>query len=207
MDNNSASKSSGTEKKSCNARKIGKKIMDFLGIGVTSVCFTIIFITFMISIFSRYLFRVPMAWSYEVSVLGYMWTMFFGVGKAMENDEHVVFGLVYDGLSAKGQFICKAVYNIFLALLLAIAFVPCIQSMLSKKNVTGVLQLPHAVVFAPFIYMMAEVIVRSIINVFKAKKEYDDNKNKDVSFKDNLLKDVLGSDADKVLGTKGEDQE
>ena len=37
----------------------------------------------MVSIISRYIFRVPVAWSYEISVLGYMWTMFFGVGKAM----------------------------------------------------------------------------------------------------------------------------
>ena len=180
-------------------RKTGKWIMNFLGVGVTSVCFTIIFITFMVSIISRYVFRVPVAWSYEISVLGYMWTMFFGVGKAMEKDEHVVFSLVYDSLQPRGQYICKVIYNILLAVLLSVAFVPCIQSMLKKKNVTGVLQMPHAVVFAPFIYMLAEVIVRSIINVFKAKKEYELNKGKVTSFQDNLIKSAIDSTADESI--------
>jgi hypothetical protein len=71
--------------------------------------------------------------------------------------------------------------------------------MMKKKNVTGVLQMPHAVVFAPFIYMLAEVIVRSIINVFKAKKEYELNKGKVTSFQENLIKSALDSTTDESI--------
>ena len=147
-----------------NFKKIGKKIVDFLGVFIPNITFLVIFLTFMVTIVSR--------WSYEVSVLGYMWTMFFGVGKAMEADEHVVFGLVYDAVKPRTQFIFKVVYNTFLLILLVTCFVPCFQSMVGKKMVTGVLKLPYTVVFAPFMYMLAEIIVRTCINIKNAFKEY-----------------------------------
>ena len=84
-----------------NFKKIGKKIVDFLGVFIPNITFLVIFLTFMVTIVSRYFFKTPVTWSYEVSVLGYMWTMFFGVGKAMEADEHVVFGLVYDAVKPR----------------------------------------------------------------------------------------------------------
>jgi TRAP-type C4-dicarboxylate transport system permease small subunit len=155
-----------------NFKKIGKKIVDFLGVFIPNITFLVIFLTFMVTIVSRYFFKTPVTWSYEVSVLGYMWTMFFGVGKAMEADEHVVFGLVYDAVKPRTQFIFKVVYNTFLLILLVICFVPCFQSMVGKKMVTGVLKLPYTVVFAPFMYMLAEIIVRTCINIRNAFKEY-----------------------------------
>lgn len=154
------------------ALKWGKLIVDFLGIFIPNVTFCIIFITFMISICSRYLFKSPVTWSYEVSVLGYMWTMFFGVGKAMETDEHVVFGLVYDALGYSMQFLFKLLYNVFLFALIVVCFVPCVQSLLEKQMVTGVLKLPYTIVFAPFIYMLAEIAVRSVINILHAYQDY-----------------------------------
>ena len=87
-------------------KSTGRKILDFFEIGVTSISFIVIFVTFMISILSRYIFRIPVTWTYEISILGYMWTMFFGVGKAIDNDEHVVFSLVYDKISPKGKRFC-----------------------------------------------------------------------------------------------------
>ena len=56
-------------------KKAGKKIMDFLGYFVPSVTFTVIFVVFMVSIICRYFLKQPVTWSYEISVLGYMWTI------------------------------------------------------------------------------------------------------------------------------------
>lgn len=140
-----------------NFKRIGKKIVDFLGVAVPGITFMVIFLTFMVTILSRYLFKTPVTWSYEVSVLGYMWTMFFGVGKAMEADEHVVFGLVYDAVKPRTQFIFKVVYNVFLLILLVVCFVPCWHSLMGKQMVTGVLKLPYTVVFAPFMLSLIHI--------------------------------------------------
>ncbi len=147
--------------------RIGKKSIDFFGYVLPNIAFITIFVTFIFTIVSRYVLRIPIAWSYEVSILAYMWVMFFGVGKAMEADEHVVFGLVYDALTPRRQCIMKIVYNCILVLLLAITFVPSIQSLMSKKMVTGVLKMPYKIVFAPFIYMFFEIIFRALNDIWK----------------------------------------
>ncbi len=146
------------------------RILDFFETGVTSIAFVVIFITFMISIISRYVLRVPVTWTYEISILGYMWTMFFGVGRAIDNDEHVVFSLVYDKQSPKGKQFCLILYNCMLTILLLIAFIPCVQAMMKSTMTTGVLKLPYKVVFSPFFFMMVEIIVKSGRNVYKALK-------------------------------------
>ncbi len=151
-------------------RSTAKKILDIFDIGVTSIAFIVIFITFMISILSRYIFRVPVTWTYEISILGYMWTMFFGVGKAIENDQHVVFSLVYDKVSPKTKRIFLILYNVLLSVLLLIAFIPGVQAMLKSTMTTGVLKLPYKIVFAPFFFMMAETIIHSALNVRRAVK-------------------------------------
>ncbi|MDC7239923.1 MAG: TRAP transporter small permease subunit [Spirochaetales bacterium] len=146
-------------------KKILKGLTYFLGTIVPNVTFTVIFVTFMVTIISRYILKTPVAWSYEISILAYMWTMFFGVGKAMARDEHVVFGLVYDAVKPRTRLIFKISSNLILIILIAVAFVPSINSLLSKRMVTGVLKLPFRVVFAPLIYMFAEIIIRSLIDL------------------------------------------
>lgn len=153
-------------------KKALKVVTTFLSETIPTITFTIIFITFVAQIVARYFFGKSITWSNEVSVLAYMWTMFFGVGKAMDTDAHVVFGLVYDAVGQKTRYIFRVGYNILLIVCMAIAFVPCYDKWLGQKMITGVLKLPYKVVFAPFIYMMLEIIIRSIIELKKVNKLY-----------------------------------
>ena len=93
--------------------------------------------------------------------------MFFGVGKAMENEEHVVFGLVYDNVGPKMKIVFEILNSLILVILIAIVFIPSIHSLLAKRMVTGVLKLPYKVVFAPLIYMFGEMLIRSLIVCWK----------------------------------------
>ena len=69
--------------------------------------------------------------------------------------------------------ICLVAFGVpFLLILLLLCFVPCWHSLIGKQMVTGVLKLPYTVVFAPFMYMLAEIIVRTCINIRNAFKEY-----------------------------------
>ncbi len=144
---------------------LGRKVMYFLDTILPNITFTIIFLTFMLTIISRYILKTPITWSYEVSILAYMWTMFFGVGKALQKKEHVVFSLLYDHVSPRKQLIFDILSSILIILLIGIAFIPSINSLMKKKMITGVLKIPFTVVFAPLIYMFANVIIRSIIEL------------------------------------------
>ncbi len=144
-------------------KKIGRGVMYLLGTVIPNLTFLMIFLTFMITIVSRYVLKTPVPWAYEISILSYMWTMFFGVGKAMQNEEHVVFGLVYDSVGTKMKIVFEILNSLLLVILLSIVFIPSIHSLLAKRMVTGVLKLPYKVVFAPLIYMFAEMLVRSLL--------------------------------------------
>jgi len=145
---------------------IGTKLSYILGTVIPNISFTIIFLTFMLTIVSRYILRTPISWSYEISILAYMWTMFFGVGKAMKRGEHVVFSLVYDKVSPKMQRLFLILTDTLLILLLGLAFIPSIHSLLGKRMITGVLKMPYTIVFAPCIYMFAEIIIRSCYDLY-----------------------------------------
>ncbi|GAB6105324.1 hypothetical protein JCM17039_20780 [Blautia glucerasea] len=153
-------------------KQIIKRIFDFLGETVPTITFTLIFITFIAQVVARYFFGKSITWSNEISVLAYMWTMFFGVGKAMEADAHVVFGLVYDAVGQKTRYLFRMAYNSLLIFCLVLAFVPCLDKWMGQKMITGVLKLPYKLVFAPFLYMMIEMVARSIIEMVKVHKLY-----------------------------------
>jgi TRAP-type C4-dicarboxylate transport system permease small subunit len=159
-------------------KKIGKALMYLLGTIIPNLAFLMIFITFMVTIVSRYVLKTPVPWAYEISILAYMWTMFFGVGKAMQNDEHVVFGLVYDHVGPKTRIIFDILSSFILGLLLIMVFIPSLHSLLAKRMVTGVLKLPYPIVFAPLIYMFAEMLVRSLLSCrMQLKKLYTEIKS------------------------------
>ena len=152
--------------------KIGSKVMTVLSEGVPMVAFLVVFVTFMMTIICRYVLRFAIPWSYEVSILGYMYCMFFGSGIALKRDEHVVFSLLYDKLSPMGKLISKLVYNAALIVLIAIVFVPCIKSLMASTMKTGILKMPYKVVFAPFMWMLFECAFRCLFYMKASWQEY-----------------------------------
>ncbi len=152
--------------------KPASKVMTVLSEGVPMVAFLVVFVTFMMTIFCRYVLRFAIPWSYEVSILGYMYCMFFGSGIALKRDEHVVFSLLYDKLPPIGQLICKLVYNAVLIVLIAIVFVPCINSLMASTMKTGILKMPYKFVFAPFLWMLFECAFRCLFYMKTSWDEY-----------------------------------
>jgi len=152
-------------------KKIWKGIGYVLGTIVPNITFLVIFITFSLTIVSRYVLKAPVTWAYEISILAYIWTMFFGVGKAMSQQEHVVFGLVYDHISPRSKAIFRIVGDGIVIILMTLVLYPSFQKMLSKRMVTGVLKLPFSVIFAPLIFMFADIIYRSVLDLIKVIRE------------------------------------
>ena len=152
--------------------RLGDKIMTVLSEGVPMVAFLVVIVTFMMTIICRYVLRFAIPWSYEVSILGYMYCMFFGSGIALKRDEHVVFSLLYDKLPPLGKLICKLVYNIVLIVLICIIFTPCLNSLMASTMKTGILKMPYKVVFAPFLWMLFECAFRCLFYIRTSWQEY-----------------------------------
>ena len=149
-----------------------KSIIDVFAEGVTCVAFLVIFVVFMAQIIARYFFKSSISWSNEISILGYMYCMYFGTGRALTHDEHVVFSLVYDKLKPEGKLAFKLIYNVAMIVLLAVTIVPSYNVITSMKNVTGVLKMPYKVVFFPYMWMLIETILRCAYYIKQSLDEY-----------------------------------
>ncbi len=160
-------------------KNIISKINYFVGVIFPCILFLALFFSFVITIFVRYVFNKSVTWGNEVAVLCYIWIMFFGCGKAMENDEHVVFSLVYDEMPPFVKMLMKVVYNAILTVFMLICFQPCLKALMASSQITGVLKLPYKIAFAPFFWMMLNIIVYSVLNIRKALTEYQAVKNGD----------------------------
>lgn len=147
-------------------------VSKILSEGITSISFLVIFVVFVAQIISRYFFKSSIGWSNEVSILGYMYCMYFGTGRALTADEHVVFSLVYDKLPNIGKLISKLVYNLAMIILLAITISPSYAALMKMTNVTGVLKMPYKVVFFPYMWMLIETIIRCALYMKTSVDEY-----------------------------------
>ena len=153
-----------------------KSVIDVFSEGVS---FLVIFVVFMAQIIARYFFKTSIGWSNEVSILGYMYCMYFGTGRALSADEHVVFSLVYDKLPNKGKLFCKLLCYAAMIVLLALTISPSYKAIMKMTNVTGVLKMPYKVVFFPYMWLLVESIIRSGFCIRDAFVEYKENSRKE----------------------------
>jgi len=133
-----------------------KKVWDVIEYLVAIICpgiaFTVMFVSFCLQIFSRYVLGAQFSWTFEATVIGFLWTVAFGAIWAGRNHEHVSFSLIYDLFGPKGQ----AILNLIGSLLIIAAFVFVIPAayeylefMTIKK--TAVLRVSFSTLYAPFL--------------------------------------------------------
>lgn len=157
------------------------KFMDLFGVYIPTLSFGVLFLCFMATMIMRYCFKISLSWGSELAILCYMWIMFFGSGKGLTMEDHVVFSLVYDKCSPKVQMLMKVFYNVLLAALLLIALKPCIDAMMRSNMITGVLKIPYKVAFAPFMFMLVDSAIRALCAAKKAYTDYVEKKNNPAS--------------------------
>jgi len=143
-------------------KRIARALLDFVEETIPAIMFLVIFIVFLIGILSRYVLRQPVPWTYEASVLAFMWCAYFACGYAMRNGDHVVFTLVYDMFPPKIQKVCRILVNVLVAATVLVSFFPAIKSISTYRGYTGVLKIPFKYAFIPFIIMYFDIFCRSV---------------------------------------------
>jgi len=116
------------------------------------IAFTVMFVSFCLQIFSRYILGDQFQWTFEATVVGFLWTVTFGGIWASRQHEHVSFSLLYDAFGPKG----KAVINLIGNILIVIAFaflIPAAYEYVAFITIkkTAVLKLSFAALYAPFL--------------------------------------------------------
>ena len=136
----------------CAFKKVWGVVEYLIAIILPGVSFAVMFVSFCLQIFSRYVLGEQFSWTFEATVVGFLWTVAFGAIWAGRNHEHVSFSLIYDLFGPKGQ----AILNMIGSLLIVIAFVfmvPAAYEYLEFITIkkTAVLRLSFAMLYAPFL--------------------------------------------------------
>jgi TRAP-type C4-dicarboxylate transport system permease small subunit len=132
---------------------------DVFEVYIPIASFIVMFLTFIVQIIARYVFKYPLTWAYEVTVIGFSWTVILGACYAMRHRTHVKFTLIVDMLSPRKAAFVRILGN---AIIVA-AFVALIMPSINYVNFmsfqsTSVFKFKLSWIFSAFIYFLISVI-------------------------------------------------
>jgi TRAP-type C4-dicarboxylate transport system permease small subunit len=139
-------------------RKTLLLIRDFMEVYIPIVSFIIMFVTFILQVFFRYIINHPLVWSMEIIVICFIWTVEFGACFTMRKKSHVKFTMLYDRLNPRLAAVFRIIGNaiIFLTFL---CLVPSSwnQALYESFEKTAALRIPYTVLFLPFVYFLVSI--------------------------------------------------
>ena len=146
------------------AKKIFRICRDIIEIIIPSILFWVLFISFLIGIFCRYILKDPVSWTFEMGNICFLSVGLISCGIAHRKNDHVVFDLIYEKMSPVWKCISRIIGNgaiVFTALVLVPATIKYLQTMQLQKLYTQVIGIPRALVFSPFLIMILLGLLRS----------------------------------------------
>lgn len=164
-------------------KKIGAFLLNTVEIYLPMITFLIMFIVFILEIIARYFINYPLDWSYEISTLGYVWTVVLGACYTTRKREHVTFTLIYEKFSVKTRIIVNCIGNILVAVAFSIALYPVFDYInFLHIDKTPILRIPLNIGFLPFGVMLVLVIGHllydSLVDIRKLRqKNYQDTES------------------------------
>jgi TRAP-type C4-dicarboxylate transport system permease small subunit len=133
---------------------------------VSSLMFGCVFLIFAYKIVMRYLADDPVAWADEVSVVLFVWILFWGNAFVLEDERQIKFDLIYRKLPAGGRRAAAAIRSLVIGGLFLWALPGVIDYILFLwRERTPVLGWRLDYVYACFGIFIAAVVVRSVWHI------------------------------------------
>lgn len=135
---------------------------------VAAVLFAVMFGTFVLQVFMRYVFNQPLKWSLEFDLIIYVWIVFWGAAFLVRPNGHISFNLIYDHVSPA----VRRVLAIAGALTIAGAFVVALPATFDFVTFmaiesTPVIRWRFDFVFSVFLIFAVALIVRLALQVVR----------------------------------------
>lgn len=130
--------------------------------------FFFMFLTFIVQVAARYVFRSPLGWTQEFIMVMFLWTTFWCAAFVVPIRQHIVLGLLVDtlpdGLKRALNIITLVAGAAILALALP-ASADYIHYMFDEP--TGAMRLPFGAVYYGFLIFMVAYTVRSLMRAWR----------------------------------------
>lgn len=135
---------------------------------VPITAFVIMFITFILQVFFRYVVNHPLTWTQEIIVVGFTWTVLFGACYTMRNRAHVKFTMIYDKLKPKKAALFRMLGNIIIAITFIALIIPSYRySFFVGFQRTGVVRISYTLIFLPFVYFVCSIVGYSLKEILE----------------------------------------
>jgi TRAP-type C4-dicarboxylate transport system permease small subunit len=128
---------------------------------VIVVLLTVMFATFIVQIFSRYVLNKPIGWSEEVIVTTWLWTVLWGAALVVGESEEIRFDIIYSNVSEPVRRVFTVITGVALILLYSIS-IPAAFSYVSFMRVerSAYLQVPMSWLYSVYVIFAAASIAR-----------------------------------------------
>ena len=122
---------------------------------------SIMFATFIIQIFSRYVLNYPIGWSEEVVITMWLWTVLWGAAFVLSEKEEIRFDIIYSNLSERMRRAFTVITGAALVLLYGISL-PAAYSYVSFMKVerSAYLHVPINYMYSVYLIFAVACIVR-----------------------------------------------
>jgi len=141
------------------ASKAASAVANYVGVALFGALFT----TFIIQIIARFAFNQPLAWTDELAVVLYIWTVLWCAATVVRDTEHVRFDLAYNAVSPIGQRVMRLVGSITLVGLVGYGLAGNWDYIwFMRRETTPVLGISFLWVFVPFMFLLVSLVVRNV---------------------------------------------
>lgn len=135
-----------------------------------SLIFLVLFILFIVQIFTRYFFT-PIIGIQEWIQLMFLWLMIFGTCYADQTSENIQFTSVYEMLGPNGKLICETVGALAVVATTAILFPVSVEYLSFSAGIKcSNLPLSYGQAYSPVLYLLAAFCVKYLIRFLKCIK-------------------------------------
>lgn len=130
---------------------------------------TLMFATFIIQIFSRYVFNYPVGWSEEVVITAWLWTVLWGAAFILDESEEIRFDIIYSNISERVRRIFTVISGAVL-LFFYIVSLPASYRYVSFMKVerSAYLHIPINWLYSVFVIFLLACICRYAWLVYRA---------------------------------------
>jgi len=136
---------------------------------VTVALLSVMFATFVIQIFFRYVLNNPIGWSEEVIITTWLWTVLWGAAFILGEAEEIRFDIIYSNISEGTRRVFTAITGAALAFMYGISL-PAAYRYVSFMKVerSAYLHVPINVMYSVYIIFTVACIVRYCWLVYQA---------------------------------------
>lgn len=136
---------------------------------------TAIFLSFILQIVSRYVFRQPLGWTLEACLLAWLWLVFWSTAFTLKEEDHVRFTLLYDAARPRLRIVYKLLTAVCLIAALILSF-PATVDYVSFMQIekTSLLKIRFDYVFSIYVIFMVAMVARyawRIVEIARGRDE------------------------------------